>query len=633
MRRRYEVDPTLKLLEPLRRRQREHPADERPVDAVLIECGSLLRFLRCIRGLGHATKIPFAPSASNGRFAADAGGTCSGAEILKRPVAKNLRSRVALEVATLLHVVRSSSFTTLVTARRNALILGAFCVAVGALAAPPARAASLEQVPDFGQAGLNLPGDVSMYVYVPDDVAEDPPILTLIHYCGGTAQATFGQAAGGGLVQAADEHGFIIVAPSSGRCWDVVSDKTRARDGGGDSHAIQQMVRFALDAYDANPERVYATGASSGGMMTELLLALYPELFKGGSAFAGMPAGCRGDNESGANGGYSGACAGGAVSRSPQQWGDVARSLSPGYAGHRPRVQLFHGDDDQIITYPNHTEAIKQWVDVLGLALEPTSTTTVTLGQHQATRQSWQNDCGYVVLDAFTSLGGDHGPSDALFPAQYVVPFLALDQPGDVDPEVARCDDGGAGAGGAGAAGAAGAGGTGGTGSTGGAAAAGAGGTGGASGGAGGNGVSSGGSGGSGASGGGSGVGGGGGTTSAGGSNTGVGGSGASGGSGATPGAASTQGRAPSTSDSGCAITPWAPKGATTPLWLSLGLLISGWNRRRRAGKACRAPSSRGATSARAASASVRSALAWWLGMDLRPRCHLDEIRNPRGGD
>src|SRR6185295_7138875 len=172
-------------------------------------------------------------------------------------------------------------------------------------------------------------------------------------------------------------------------------------------------------------ERVYATGDSSGAMMTELLLALYPDVFKAGSAFAGMPAGCRAANESGDGGGYSGACGGGSVSHTPQEWGDIARALDPGYMGYRPRVQLFHGDADTTIRYPNFTEAVKEWTNVLGLATNPTSTTTgVQLGQHQGTRQRWQGSCGVVLLDAFTSLGGDHGPSDALFVAQYVVHFL-----------------------------------------------------------------------------------------------------------------------------------------------------------------------------------------------------------------
>ncbi len=331
--------------------------------------------------------------------------------------------------------------------RRHANFMGVLAAGFALLAAPSAKAASLQQVNNWGVSGL--PADVSMYVYVPDKVAAKPPILTLIHYCGGTASAVFGQAQGGGIVKAADQYGFIMVVPSSGRCWDIVSDKTRKRDGGGDSQAIRQMVRYAVEKYNGNADRVYSTGDSSGGMMTELLLAVYPDVFKAGSAFAGMPAGCRGANETGSGGGYSGACAGGSVSHTGQEWGDIARGLDPGYTGHRPRVQLFHGDADTTIRYPNFTEAIKEWTNVLDLGTNPSSTdTSLTLGTHQAKRQTWENTCGFADLDAFTSIGGDHGPSDTLFVAKYVIPFLGLDKTGLVDPEVEQCVSGGAGAGG-----------------------------------------------------------------------------------------------------------------------------------------------------------------------------------------
>ena len=285
-----------------------------------------------------------------------------------------------------------------------------------------------------------------MFIYVPDKVVTNPPILTLIHYCGGTAAAVFGQAQGGGLVSAADQHGFIMVVPSSGRCWDVESNKAWTRNGGGDSHAIKQMVTYALGKYGANPDRVYSTGDSSGAMMTELLLALYPDIFKAGSAFAGMPAGCRGANESTTGSGYSGACAGGTVTHTGAQWGNIVSMMDPGYTGHRPRVQLFHGSADTTISPMNFNQAIVEWTDVLGLSTNPTTTTMgVSLGTHQATRQQWKNSCGYVTLDTFLSIGGDHGPSDALFQAQYVVPFLGLDQVGAVDPEIAQCGNGGGG--------------------------------------------------------------------------------------------------------------------------------------------------------------------------------------------
>jgi acetylxylan esterase len=310
--------------------------------------------------------------------------------------------------------------------------------------AAPAGAASLQPVNDWGASGV--PATVSMYIYVPDNLAANPPVLVLAHYCGGTASAVFGQAQGGGVVAAADQYGFIMVVPEaansdgSGRCWDVGTTAALTRDGGGDTDAIVQMVEYTLAQYDANADRVYVTGDSSGGMMTQALLALYPDVFKAGAAMAGVPAGCWA--VSNPDGGWSGPCAGGTVTHTGEEWRDIVEAMYPGYTGHRPRVQLFHGDADDIISYQNHTEAIKEWTAVLGLSESPTSTDTVQLGTHQATRQQWENSCGYVVLDAFTSQGGDHGPSDALFLADYVIPFLGLDQTGATDPEIEQCSSG-----------------------------------------------------------------------------------------------------------------------------------------------------------------------------------------------
>src|SRR5689334_8095833 len=135
--------------------------------------------------------------------------------------------------------------------RTRLLICTLLLQAATLLGAPSATAATPQMVSNWGASGV--PSDISMWMYVPDNVGTNPPILVLIHYCGGTASAVFGQAQGGGIVSAADQHKFVIVMPSSGRCWDVQSNKTRTRDGGGDSHAIRQMVTYAVSSRGGNP--------------------------------------------------------------------------------------------------------------------------------------------------------------------------------------------------------------------------------------------------------------------------------------------------------------------------------------------------------------------------------------------
>jgi acetylxylan esterase len=48
---------------------------------------------------------------------------------------------------------------------------------LGLLVAAPAQAASLQQVSNWMGGVSGLPSDVTIYIYVPDKVAANPPIL------------------------------------------------------------------------------------------------------------------------------------------------------------------------------------------------------------------------------------------------------------------------------------------------------------------------------------------------------------------------------------------------------------------------------------------------------------------------
>ena len=244
-------------------------------------------------------------------------------------------------------------------ARTVGILLAA---ALGIGAAAPARAASLQQVSSWGASGV--PSYIAMFIYVPDKLATNPPILVVSHYCGGDAAGVFGEAKSGGIVGASDQDGFIMIYPqnhlpgSTRNCWDVGSAASLTHDGGGDTQAIAQMVKYTITQYKANANRVYATGTSSGAMMTEALLAVYPDVFKAGAEFSGVPAGCWADGYASSNQ-WSGNCAGGKTTFTAQQWGDKVRAMYTGYSGFRPRVQLWHGDADTTILPNNQTEAIK----------------------------------------------------------------------------------------------------------------------------------------------------------------------------------------------------------------------------------------------------------------------------------
>jgi len=293
------------------------------------------------------------------------------------------------------------------------------------------------------QAGVTgLPSYVNMYVYVPGTPATKPPIVVAPHHCQGTAQSTFSEMSS--LVSIADKTGFIMIMPEATgqNCWDAGSTRSLKHGGGGDTGAIVQMVKYTLTKYSGDARRVYSVGGSSGAIMTEALLGVYPDVFVGGVSYMGVPCGCwaEGYNDVTGSGGsaqWSGACAGGNVTKSAQAWGDLVRSYSPGYTGPWPRLQHWHGTADTTLNYKNVAEDIKEWTNLLGLSETPTSTDMPKSG---TTHQSWKNDCGYVVYETFSISGAGHSVP---FDGNAVAAYFGLDMQTTSDPQAAACGMGG----------------------------------------------------------------------------------------------------------------------------------------------------------------------------------------------
>ncbi|WP_431945297.1 extracellular catalytic domain type 1 short-chain-length polyhydroxyalkanoate depolymerase [Micromonospora marina] len=305
--------------------------------------------------------------------------------------------------------------------RRSRLrLLGAALAAAGlavaaALAVPgPASAAALTEVTNFGANPSNL----RMYLYVPDTVAARPGLLVVNHYCTGSGPAMY---SGTQFAALADRYGYIVVYPSvtrSSRCFDVSSPQALRRDGGSDPVGIKSMVDHVRQRYPVDPQRIFTTGTSSGAMMTNVLLGDYPDVFRAGAAFAGVPFGCFATTNGSE---WNSECANGQVLRTPQQWGDLVRGAYPGYTGPRPRMQIWHGTNDETLRYPNFGEQIDQWTNVHGLSQTPAYTDSPQAGY---TRTRYGGTGGTATVEAISMQGVSHNlPVDA---AQ-AIRFFGLD--------------------------------------------------------------------------------------------------------------------------------------------------------------------------------------------------------------
>src|SRR5262252_6663478 len=327
---------------------------------------------------------------------------------------------------------------------------------VGLLVASPARAGSWQA--NFSGFGATLQGDL----YTPTTPAASPAILVAIHMCTGHSTTVHGW-----FDSFADQNGFYIIAPDAGKqCF----DSSASRDG--DKAAIVKMVNYLITQKNANKSRVFAAGMSSGGCMTNTLLAIYPDVFAGGSAMPGFPAGAWPAGDITCT-----KCGSQPPNMTGAQWATVARNVFA-WSGTYPCSQQWVGGGDEynFNGWLPSVAAQFQSLGNLGAAMAAT-------GRTGWTRTVYKDSAGNVRLQ--TNLGPTSQMHDleTVSPNLYgdVITFLGLDKPtGSCGITSTGTGSGGAGGGAGGATGAGGAGaGTGGTSGAGGSGTTGAGGSGG----------------------------------------------------------------------------------------------------------------------------------------------------------
>ncbi len=244
-----------------------------------------------------------------------------------------------------------------------------------------------------GNFGDN-PGDLDMFLFEPSSPTVDMPLVIALHGCTHTAGDMAELTEWNKL---AETYGFYVVYPeqSTGnnisRCFNWFQTKD-INKGSGESKSISSMVDYMVSHYSINPQRVFVTGLSAGAAMTTVMLANYPDKFAAGATFGGGPARAATDVW------QSMSVMAGNVTKSPEEWGNLARSQNVNYTGMYPRLAIFHGTNDNTVSPVNATEAAKQWTNLHGTDDVADESTSGFEGAADVQRVVYKTTSGYEAV-------------------------------------------------------------------------------------------------------------------------------------------------------------------------------------------------------------------------------------------
>ena len=249
------------------------------------------------------------------------------------------------------------------------------------------------------------PGNLNMYSYSPTNISGSAPLVVVMHGCTQNASTYATQS---GWNKLADAHKFLLVYPeqlasnNSSTCFNWFQNGDQNR-GQGEALSIKQMVDYMKTHYLVDTTKIYVTGLSAGACMTNVMLACYPDVFKKGAVMAGVPFKAATNAFTASNAMY------GFVTNTPQAWGNLVTAQLPTYTGSYPKVAVFHGASDLVVSPTNVTEIVKQWTYMHGTDQTADNTINAFNGNSLVKKNSYNDNGGNVVVETYTITGMGHG--------------------------------------------------------------------------------------------------------------------------------------------------------------------------------------------------------------------------------
>jgi poly(hydroxyalkanoate) depolymerase family esterase len=170
---------------------------------------------------------------------------------------------------------------------------------LGVLISLPLKIWGHELRPELSQSGQVQPSEQDR-LFIPEHLAGDQPeLLVALHGC---LQSAEDFEKGAQLNSIAERLGFLVFYPQQKPlrdplgCWKWFEPSNQSV-GQGEPDEIMKKIEIVKRKYSVG--KVFLTGMSSGGAMTSILLACYPQYFSGGAIHSGIPYGIASNRQEG----------------------------------------------------------------------------------------------------------------------------------------------------------------------------------------------------------------------------------------------------------------------------------------------------------------------------------------------
>jgi poly(hydroxyalkanoate) depolymerase family esterase len=274
--------------------------------------------------------------------------------------------------------------------RRLAVILTAL-----ALVPLHAPAASASSGAFFYGVYVSIFGTRDYHGYVPSSYRPGTPMPLLVALHGCTENDVGFDLLSGWSAQA-EQRGFIVVFPDQNNlanpagCWNWELSTNQHR-GFGEPAIIAGITSRIRSQYTVDSHRIYNTGVSAGGVMTNIMAVAYPDVYAATSVMAGCEYECDILRI-----------------RTPQQSGlDALREM-----GSRARVVpviIFQGTADIVVPPVTAYRIAGQWATVDGIDAVADSTSVGQVpGGRSYTRLSYQDGAGRTLIEQYMIDGAGH---------------------------------------------------------------------------------------------------------------------------------------------------------------------------------------------------------------------------------